>query len=188
MKVVLIKKLIKRKHNNIAKFILCRDHNGISKGCDKCLMFTVQESLPTGRLPTTKQVLGYLFYITINNYCGQQQKNIPLVASDVILHWIACNVYTGTHRSVQNKLTKLLDNYTYLKKQPKIKRGEIYCNNLNLFKRECDALCGIKCLDPLRLKDQPKRWNVKQTEEDFDISLLDTTVKFPIYNYFNFNF
>ena len=93
----------KRRTNYLTKFILCGNHGSLVKGCEKCLVFPVQEELPHGRLPSTKQVLGYLFW----SHQKAEGDNIWNVAADVMLHWISLNVYTTAHKNVHKKLSKV---------------------------------------------------------------------------------
>ena len=86
-------KNVTRKENTNC-YILCYEHKTIVMDCENCFLSTVEKSLPNGRLPSTKQVLSYLFHRFDKNF-GQQQMNIIRYAIiGVILHWISCNVYT----------------------------------------------------------------------------------------------
>ena len=68
----------------------------------------MQDKLPNGRLPTGKQVFGYIFYTSTQNNGLQQAQNFHHVAADIMNHLIACNIYTVTHKSVREKLEKML--------------------------------------------------------------------------------
>lgn len=158
---------IKKSTNHLLKFLLCSEHKTLDKSCSNCLVFPIQESLPNGKLPTTKQVIGYLFHINNSNN-GKQHNNIPGVALDIMLHWITCNVYTIAFPNVKHYIKKVLDTYTSLKKVPKIKRGETYSKNLLEFISQCSGLFDIKCVDMARLRQQETIWGVKQTKEDLE--------------------
>ena len=101
----------KRKTNYLSRFLSCVEHKTVDRKCPNCLVFPVQGALPNGKLPSGKQVLGYLFY-TNSQETGQRQNNIHNVAADVMNHWIACNVYTVTYINVKSKLEKIMDTYT----------------------------------------------------------------------------
>ena len=73
-------------------FLWCEDHQTTKlciKTCDKCILLLEQEKLPQGRLPTTSQVLAY--YLTINKN-NVKTNNLVDVCSDVMLHWVLCNI------------------------------------------------------------------------------------------------
>ena len=106
-------------------FIPCKDHQTTKlciKTCDKCILLLEQEKLPQGWLPTTSQVLAYYLIMNKNNV---KTNNLVDVCSDVMLHWVLCNVYTVTHcHSVLTKLEQIVETYWNLKKYPRKKRKD----------------------------------------------------------------
>ena len=58
--------------------------------------------------------------------------------------------------------------YSDLKKYPKAKKGDSYELKLLEFKLQCDSLFDIKTNDDTRIKDQEKKWGVKQTLADIE--------------------
>ena len=105
-----------RKSDRNEKYgFFCKTHKNEKyvTSCSECLLFPLQDSLPNSRLPTTGQVFSY--YLTVNNeHTGK--SNVTDVASDIILHWISCNIYTMTCRSVVKKLETIIGTYRNLKK------------------------------------------------------------------------
>ena len=73
----------------------------------------------------------------------QQAQNLDHVVADIMNHWIACNIYTVTHKSVREKL-EMSTTYTILKKHTAKKKGETFSNNLKHFTKECESLFHIK--------------------------------------------
>ena len=52
---------VQRKTNYLTKYVSCGKHKNADKSCDDFIVVPVQDKLPSGCLPTGKQVLGYLF-------------------------------------------------------------------------------------------------------------------------------
>lgn len=126
----------------------------------------MQDKLPNTRLPTGLQVLGYFFYLnSVTEDCGKQNV-IPDVVADVMNHWISCNIYTTSKRSVKNKLEKLVNTYNSLKKTPQKKKGPTFASSLNNFSKLCEGLFEIRCTDKNRLSNQETLWNVKETDKE----------------------
>ena len=124
---------VQQRTNYFTKYKSCGKHKNAGKSCDDCIVFPVQDKLPNGHLPTGKQVLGYFFYTSTQNHGLQQAQNHHNVAADIMNHWITCNIYTVTHKSVSEKLENKPTTYTTLKKHPDKKKGETSSNNLKHF-------------------------------------------------------
>ena len=156
-----------RKTKYLSKFLTCANHKNPDKDCPHCVLFPVQDRLPNARLPTGLQVLGHFFYLNALPDDNIGNKNvIPNVAADVMNHWISCNVYTITKRSVINELEKLVTNYNNLKKVPLKKKGPTYATNLDNFSKVCTELFDIRCTDPVRLSEQEATWNVTESQRE----------------------
>ena len=110
-----------------------------------------------GRLRTTSQVLAY--YLTMNKN-NVKTNNLVDVCSDVMLHWVLCNVYTVTQKVVLTKLEQLVETYSNLKKYPRKKRKDTYFQNIENFRVEFGKLFDIKCNDQKCIKDQEKKCRV----------------------------
>ena len=69
----------------------CKTHKNAEyvTSCSECLLFPLQDSLPNGKLPTTGQVFWY--YLPVNKE-DSRKNNVTDVASDIMLHWISCNI------------------------------------------------------------------------------------------------
>ena len=135
------------------------------KACTDCITFPIQEKLPNGRLPTVKQALGHLFYTNTQNAGEQQSQNLHNVAADIMNHWISCNIYTITHKSVREKLSKFVVTYEKLKKYAAAKKnGKPFKDTLSTFGQECEKLFDIRTSDKTRQTTQERVWGVKETE------------------------
>ena len=73
--------------------LFCKTHKNAKyvTSCSECLLFPLQDALPNAWLPTTGQVFSY--YLAVNKE-HSEENNVADVASDIILHWISCNIYT----------------------------------------------------------------------------------------------
>ena len=86
--------------------LFCNNHKNVNeRSCTECLLFSLQDSLQNGKLPTTGQVLSYLFTVNQNNF---GKDNLVNITSDIMLHWILCNVYTVTQITVMKKLETVM--------------------------------------------------------------------------------
>ena len=156
-------------------FFKCETHDSIDKNewtanngqCDKCILFGKLDSFPLGKLPTKREILCYI--ITKNQENKSQGNSIPWAdyASDLALHWIFCNVYPQTLKTIKKKLQECLDQYQQLKKTQRQKRGRTYHERLDLFVKSCDTLFDI-IGDKDQIKAQEKFWNVKMTNDDHE--------------------
>ena len=69
---------------------------------------------------------------------NSQAQNLHHDAADIMNHWIACNIYTKTIKSIREKLEKMSQTYTTLKNiQPK--KSETFSNNLKHCAKECES-------------------------------------------------
>ena len=92
------------------------------------------------------------------------------VASDIMLQWISCNIYTMWYTifiqylySVVNKLEAIIETYKNLKKHPLAKRGKTLYMKFKQFHEKCEQLFDISCGDESCRKKQETLQNVKQT-------------------------
>ena len=71
--------------------------------CQSCIKFEFKDQFEDGKLPTVKMVLEYLITVRYNSKGKRYNSSNYEVASDLILHWIYCNVYTISVVSVKKK-------------------------------------------------------------------------------------
>ena len=95
-----------------------------------------------------------------------RKKNVNHLASTVALHWIFCNVYPQSLKTIREKIQSLKDEIDGLKKYPKKKRGSPYYSKLENFVAHCRSLFDV-IGNKHQIKKQESLWNVKMTEEDF---------------------
>ena len=89
-------------------------------------------------------------------------KNIAL---DLMNHWIFCNVYTQTYKTVKKRIKGYVDEYHALKNYPKAKRKGAYLQRYNQFLSDCKKLMDIKG-DDAYIKKQEQFFGV-QCDDDF---------------------
>ena len=63
------------------------------------------------------------------------------------------------------KLEQVVETYRNLKKYPRKKRKDTYFKKTENVRAEYGKLFDIKCNDQKPIKNQEKKWRVKQTEE-----------------------
>ena len=98
------------------------------------MLFPSSSQLPLQRLPIAWEVLSY--YLTKKSEVGTaggMYRDDPLYqsATDVMMHWVFCNVYTISFETVKKHLKQLFDNYRSLKNYPKKKIGGTFEAKLN---------------------------------------------------------
>ena len=76
----------------------------------------MQDHFPNTRLPTGLQVLGYYFYTLAEDELCNKGVVMQDVVADVMNHWISCNVYTTTRKTVRSRLEILVNTYHQLKR------------------------------------------------------------------------
>ena len=101
-------------------FFKCQEHDDkkewstVNSECDKCIYFHLRETLPSGRLPTKKEVLSFM--LTHNKLARGEWTHVNMslsytYAMDLRLHWIFCNVYPQCQKTVKLKLDHYLKDF-----------------------------------------------------------------------------
>ena len=153
------------RHKN---FLTCNIHHSINakqwlkenENCENCLIFQPQR-FPNGRLPTLHGVMNYYFHLKSVNK-GSVENNVTL---DLINHWVNCNVYTQSRKTIKQRLMVILKKYKYLREYSKNKKKDTYWNEYQKFIIACRNLFDIIGSQERR-KKQENIWKVKMTEED----------------------
>ena len=154
------------------KFLLCKDHyispdekwkENIHGACEKCFKYRIRETLPNGHLPNGHEVLEYLFTLRSRNN-GRQINNTRLVTQDLCLHWIYCNVYPASIRSVEYSVEKLAGEYDRIKKWAK--KTDQYWQNFDKFCANQQSVLDIIAPTTELRQAQEKAWKLKQCEKD----------------------
>ena len=107
------------RHKN---FLKCKIHHFINakqwlkenESCENCLIFQPQRFL-NGGLPTLHGVMNDYFYLKSVDK-GSVENNVTL---DLINHWVNCNVYTQSRKTIQQRLLVILKKYKYFREYPK---------------------------------------------------------------------
>ena len=132
-----------------------------NENSENCLIFEPQR-FPNGRLPTLHGVMNYYFYLKSVNK-GSVENNVTL---DLINHWVNCNVYTQSRKTIPQRLMVILKKYKYFREYPKNKKKVKYWNEYQKFIIACRNLFDIIGSQERRKKKQENIWKVKITEED----------------------
>ena len=121
-----------------------------TQDCSDCLTIQVFECLPNGKLPNHSEVLDYFLYLQ----CSYPRMRVDMqnLTHELMLHWIYCNVYTVSIKTVRKELDFLVQEYQYLKKYPIPNRGDSYWMRFNTFINVQSTLFDIKVEDNKCLK------------------------------------
>ena len=104
--------------------------------------------------------MNYYFYLKSVNK-GSFENNVTL---DLINHWVNCNVYKQSRKTIQQRLMVILKKYKYLREYSKNKKKDTYWNEYQKFIIACRNLFDIIGSQERR-KKQENRWKVKMTED-----------------------
>ena len=167
-------------------FFLCESHDdsklwstAINNPCPNCLNFEVTNSLPAGKLPTKLQVICFILTqkkLNIRSQCSSWKA----LACDLALHWIFCNVYPKSLKTIAKKLEECHKECLSLRKVQKSKRGVTYWKRYNDFAESCSTLFDILG-NKEQIKVSEKNWNVRMSEEDY--IFYDNQSKIPQVGY-----
>ena len=108
-----------------------------NENCENCLIFEPQR-FPNRRLPTLDGVMNYYFYLKSVDK-GSVENNVTL---DLINHWVHCNVYTQSRKTMQ-RIMVILKKYKYLREYPKNKKKGTYWNEYQKYIIACRNLFDI---------------------------------------------
>ena len=155
-----------RKSSRRNHFILCKTHYSKANiwtsecnNCKDCVDFPVTHELPNGKLPTLQQTIAYFLTCQDNDMC--HEKNVTRNSClDVMLHWVYCNVYTVTYKTVKKKLEDHLQTYHTLRKYDHNKRKVKYWEKVETFSGECKSIFDIRA-DSSRTTSKEKLWELK---------------------------
>lgn len=160
-------------------FLKCKTHNPQKKqgdfwgknnnSCKSCIKFDFTDEFQDGKLPTVKKVLEYLITLRLLRDNNKGKRSISSeyeVATDLVLHWIFCNVYTCSVQVVQKKLKCLFQEYERIKDYAHSKKGETYWKDYDLFCSKQDQLFDI-IANKNKIKSQEKLWSMKMSSNDY---------------------
>ena len=115
-------------------------------------IFHPTSKLPKGRLPLLRQVLSFTL----------ECHDVNSAAMDIMLHWVTCNVYTQSRKTVTKKVDKHKTELFKLHDFPISKKGATYWQRLACFVQESNKLFDIKG-SPVRINAQEQIWSVKMS-------------------------
>ena len=116
----------------------CKEHNAVEwkteihGQCSKCLKYESMDCFPNGYLPTGYEVLQYLLCMKPSN-SGRKINNEMIVAEELVLHWIYCNVHPKHSWQVTKDIVQILNSYDSLKKKCNSNKTEAFWNKYEEF-------------------------------------------------------
>ena len=167
---------IKRSKRNHA-FLKCKEHNPASKkndswtsenaSCQSCFIFKPADSLPNGVLPTRRAIIEYLVHLKERESVKGKTETTAewLLAKDVALHWIFCNVYPMSPYNIQLKVCELWEQYVKIKDYVHKKKGDKYWSDYNCFISTLNQVFDFIATEQ-RTKIQEKLWGCKMSDKD----------------------
>ena len=115
--------------NNI--FLHCKRHSTEFQdkwhidieNCEKSINLSSNSELPNGKLPKKGSVLSVMLK-GLREDPGHKTSPLTNISLDLMLHWIYCNIYTQSYKTVRKKIEELHKEYKAIKDYAKKKRGE----------------------------------------------------------------
>lgn len=134
------------------------------KVIDIDLAFSPIDVLPKGQLPTKSDVIKRL----LKEKNWHTRETAFNVAQEVIDIWMHCTVYPISKKQVTDKIMKeLVQQLGKLRKYPKRKKVETYCNNVKKFVAKSDELFDIFIHDKAKLATFEIKHKLKMTEQEY---------------------
>ena len=129
----------KSNRNNI--FLQCKKHSIEfqdkwhieSESCEKCINLSINAELPNGRLPKKGHILSLILQ-SLRDDPGHRTSPLTNISLDLMLHWIYCNIYTQSYKTVRKKIDELYKEYKAIKdyvKKREVKHTGIVVRNLS---------------------------------------------------------
>jgi len=104
-------------------------------------VFHSKEKLPSEKLPTKRGVIERV----VNEENFLQQSAAGVVAKELIIIWIFCNVYPVNEITVKQKIFTLMKTFSSIDRYSKKKRGKSFLQKEVEFMRDMDELFDIFC-------------------------------------------
>ena len=143
--------------------MLTRRQSHITKALHSGYTFTSRENFSDGILPTKKEVLERV----LHEEKFLQQSAADLVATELVTHWIWCNVYPLSKITAANKISDMIKTFSSLDRYHKKKRGPTFFNKESEFLEDIDKLFDIYCDDSKQLKALEQKYNFKMVDKDY---------------------
>lgn len=143
--------------------MLTRRQSHITKVLHSGYTFTSREKFSDGILPTKKEVLERV----LHEEKFLQQSAADLVATELVTHWIWCNVYPLSKITAANKISDMIKTFSSLDRYDKKKRGPTFFNKESEFLEDIDKLFDIYCDDSKQLKALEQKYNLKMVDKDY---------------------
>lgn len=143
-----------------------KNWHSVNSSCSLCCQFEHREKLPNGILPRTKHVIEYLLTLRrLNPGKGGFER---IIAQDISMHWIYCNVYSADCRSIEKRITRVDVKLKKLFKYDGKNKNETYWELCSELLQELSELFDVVVKDKKRKKTLEKLWKVDFDQEFYD--------------------
>lgn len=122
----------------------------------------------SGILATKKEVIQNMLYLLRPKRAGQAQRSkddaANILAELLQEHWLFCNLYTISTKSIRKHILKLYEDFTNLVQTRKLRQNANYQSKADLFNAEACKLFDIFCEDIVQRKKLERLHGVKMLE------------------------
>ena len=92
--------------------------------CEKCINLCSNSQLPNGKSPKEGNVLSVMRK-SLREDPGHKTSRLTYMSLDLMLHWIYCNIYIQSHKTVKKKIEELYKEYKFIKDYVKKERWNL---------------------------------------------------------------
>lgn len=124
------------------------------------------ENFNKEKLPLHKEVIGLVKYKCDENRLSYD-KAISEVASILYEHWNSRNVYCITIKSVSVRIKSEVEEYRYLARTHKSKKGKTFNERFKAFREKGSLLFDVFCKDENRRKALEEQYGIPMLQEDY---------------------
>jgi len=118
------------------------------------------------KLPTHNEVIGLVRkYSEEGHSFGSAIHDVSNVISE---HWISRNVYPLTVPGIKKKLSKEIDEFRYLTRTDKSKRGKKWMDRYEKFASKRTKLFDVFCENQMQRATMEEKYSVPMLDEDYD--------------------
>ena len=127
---------------------------------------------PSGKLPTKRDIIQNMLYLLRPRRAGQDQRSkndaIQLLAEILQEHWLFCNLYTLSTKSVKKHILDLYECFMKLVQTRESRRNDAYVAKVERFNTEANLTFDIFCEDESQRHKLETGWGIKMTTMEWD--------------------
>ena len=135
-------------------------------------VYIESDSLPTGVLPTRKDIIQSMMFLLRPQRAGQAQRSreyaahiLSYVVND---HWLFCNIYTLRPRHIEKHILQLYKQFNNLIQTRSNRRNEAYLKRVEDFNNESMKLFDVFCQDEEARKKLEAQYEIKMDVEGWE--------------------